>query len=193
MGSKWQSQFLVTFFKKWFLAIRLLFAHGFLFFLPAQEDSSGCFSGKAGLHEWWVVSEGSCFPNESRADVWNHQGASCTERRVDGLGYGRVFPSSDLKRMRGLQQKGSMGKHGLPGQPGHQGLGEDSWGREIWVHWFLDCRLQHRRHKGIHLSSCYSSMSLGNLSEMHSLRPHFRPKNQNLYVNKIPMWLSSTL
>lgn len=156
MGSKWQSQLLVTFPNKWFLAIRLLSAHGFLFFLPAQEDSSGCFSGKAGLHEWWVDSEGSCFPDEPRADVWDHQGAPSTEHRVDGLGYGRVFPSFDLKRIRGLQHMGSMGKHSLPGQPGHQGLGEDSRGREIWVHWFQGCRLQQSRHKGIHLSSGYS-------------------------------------
>lgn len=40
-----------------FLPIILLSAHRFLFVLPAQEDSSGCFSGKAGLHDRWVVSE----------------------------------------------------------------------------------------------------------------------------------------
>lgn len=71
-----------------FFAIRLLSAHRFLFVLPAQEDSSGCVSGKAGLHDRWVVSEESyCFPDGPRADVWEHQGhpAWSTEHMVLAL------------------------------------------------------------------------------------------------------------
>lgn len=90
MGSKWQGHLLVIVPKKWFLATGLLSAHRFLFFLSAQEDSSGCFSGKSELRDRWMVSvERSCFPNGPKA-VYGTPRGHPTRSRVHDLVSGSV-------------------------------------------------------------------------------------------------------